>query len=233
MKHVIAFLSLLLLISCATTEPFTLEPYVTEGTELSVNRGRSLLASSDGDVTVAVAAMLPEDRESLTLAVSVTNDTEARYLLQDSQFEVFAGNRDTGIWMSLGVWDADRYYSYAVEEARQRENSANAIGAIAIISSAAPAPGPGPGRRPGYRPAGDPLLTGVVVSNEIREVERANNDYLSFLSANLLFDSHLEPGETYTGIIVEYPDWKEPDLKLVFTGKSGEELVFIYSRSDR
>lgn len=229
MKLLPIILSVFLLAACATTEPFTVEPYVSEDNELLVDRGRYALLAVNGEVAVTVLCEPGSDTSRLTMYMAVENRTGSRYLFEDSQIEVLAGDRDTESWRSLGRWDADRFYSEAAEEARQRQNQASALGAMAIVASGTRRPGPGPY----HYPVSDVLVTSLVVSNELDEVARSNDDYLSMLENHLLFTSHIAAGETYAGVFYIYPDWSQPDCKLVYHCKDGSELSFIYSRSDR
>lgn len=241
MKKAFILLSLLLLFSCATTEPLTLEPWPLEGNEVLIDRGQAVLSASDGEVRVSAALTLTSDEEWLCVTAVIENLSDERYLFDDAQIVLYSGDRDTGLWTESMTWDAARFYSFEKDAAERRQNTANAVGAVVVFSSwvdAAAGPGPGPrGGRPAPQrhpsPAGRAVATTIIASNEMAAVARQNDNYLSFLENNLLFDSHIAPGESYEGVLYLAPDWKKPDYKLVFRSKDGTELSFIYSRSDR
>lgn len=233
-------LTVVMLTSCTTS--FTLHAVKDSGNEITLDRGQEVLTASTDNVTLMLTGAPTYNYDEVYLVVGISNNTDQPYNFKDSQIEIFVGNNDTGVWTSWGKWNAAEYYQSAVDEARAEEFLMAFSGAMSVLSSTTGHYSTSyvytGGGRVGtvttwsYSPT-DTMLASMWAASSSAALAASNRNALAALEQNLLFSSDIASHAVYSGIMYAAADGKVPDYRIVFTDVNGQQLSFVFSRSDR
>lgn len=235
MKKILFIFAVLVLITSCTTVKY---PYLVgtddNDTEVYKQRGNYTLQLEkfDNSVTVTVEGLDIGEKDVTAVYVGIENESGDVYNFADSNIEIFGGNKDTGEWTSLGLWDANAYYEKVV----LKEEKARALAILSVVLGVFSSVSSDDSTR---------ISTGIVSEGLGMAASASAGDAIassyfsssSWLKDNMLYSSAVRENKTYSGIVLfeGRKDSKKafPDYKIAFKNNDTESHEFVLQRSDR
>ena len=231
MKRLLFILAVIVLFtSCGTIHYPYLVGTDDNDTQVLLQRGNYTLQLEefDDDVTVTVEGLDIGSKDLGAVYIGIENDTDEIYAFADKNIEIFGGNRDTGEWTSLGLWDANAYYESVVK----KEQKARALALISFVFDVLSSSDGNSG--------GKLVSAGLNTAAAISVGDAISSSYFkssSWLKENMLYSSAIRKYNAYSGIVLfsgrNYRDKAYPDFKIVFNNNDKEVHEFVLQRSDR
>ncbi len=230
-KILLIFAVIVLLTSCGTIHYPYLVGTDDNDTQLLLQRGNYTLQLEefDDDITVTVEGLDVGSKDLGAVYIGVENYSDEIYSFADKNIEIFGGNRDTGEWTSIGVWDANAYYDDIVKKEQKARALAILSFVVDVLSSS-----------DGKSSGGSLVSAGLGTAAVISAGDAISSSYFtssSWLKDNMLYSSAIRKGFTYSGIVLF--DGRNdrgkayPDYKIAFNNNDNETHEFVLQRSDR
>lgn len=237
MKKIISIILSLLLSYNIFSYDFSLTSIETEGNTVSTYRGKSIQTVSNENYLISMLAT--KNSHGIQFSTSITNYSENGYLFKESCISVYQGIYEHNNWEKIEYIPATEYFEKEKTAAKTEEVlSAVVLGLSAVGAGYSRIKGTGyvNGHRytyttKVYSPADATIATAnsyVALDN----LQQNNQEYLTYLENNLLFDSLIQKNENYNGIFVVNEE-KGPDYKVIFEISSSEKFEFCFTRSDK
>ena len=237
MKKIISIILSLLLSYNIFSYDFSLTSIETEGNTVSTYRGKSIQTVSNENYLISMLAT--KNSHGIQFSTSITNYSENGYLFKESCISVYQGIYEHNNWEKIEYIPATEYFEKEKTAAKTEEVlSAVVLGLSAVGAGYSRIKGTGyvNGHRytyttKVYSPADATIATAnsyVALDN----LQQNNQEYLTYLESNLLFDSLIQKNENYNGIFV-VDEEKGPDYKVIFEISSSEKFEFCFTRSDK
>ena len=235
MKRIILILlALVLITSCSTVK----RPYLIgtddNDTEVYLQRGNYTLQQEkfDDDITVTVEGLDVGAKDVSGVYVGIENRGTDIYSFTDSSIEIFGGNRETGEWTSIGIWDANAYYDKVVK----KEQRTRALAILTLVFDIFTSTSSDSKSRSslGVVSAGLQTATAVSAGDTISSSYFTSSSQLEKI---MLYSSAVRENNTYSGLVVFNGRGDKnkayPDYKIAFTKSEEEKHEFVLQRSDR
>ena len=216
---------------------FTLTSIETEKNSVTVYRGKSMQTVLDDNYLISMLAT--KNSHGIQFSTSITNYSSNDYLFKENCISVYQGVYENNNWERIEYVPASIYFEQEKRSARAEEiATAIALGISAASAGYSTVTGTGYSR--GYRytytaKVYSPADAAIATTNSmiaLDNLQQNNQEYLSYLENNLLFDSLIPANDNYNGIFV-VDEKKGPDYKVVFEFSPTEQFVFYFTRSDK
>lgn len=236
-KRIIDFFIILFISSTLFAYDFSLNSIETEKNTVTVYRGKSMQTISDDNFLISMLAT--KNSHGIQFSTSITNYSSTDYLFKENCVTVYQGIYENDTWEKIEYIPATAYF----EQEKRAAKTEEIVTAIALGINAANAgysTVTGSGYTRGYRytytaevfsPADAAIATTYSII-ALDNLQQNNQDYLSFLENNLLFDSLIPANDNYNGIFI-VDERKGPDYKVIFEISPSEQFVFYFTRSDK
>lgn len=232
-KILFIFVCALLITSCGTIKYPYLVGTDDNDTEVYQQRGDYTLQleNFDDNISVTVEGLDVGAKDVSAVYVGIENGSDELYNFVDSNIEIFGGNKDTGEWTSLGLWDADAYYEKVVI----KEQKARALAILSLILRIFSDSSSG-----NTKNSTGVLSSGLGMAATASAGDAISSSYFGsskWLKTFMLYSSQVRKNTTYSGVVVfDGRNGKKkafPDYKVVFNNNGEDSHEFILQRSDR
>lgn len=253
MKRALSFaiiaISLVLLASCASTQPLGLIPAQDKDAQTYI-QGSSMFSAKNSKNLQMIVGPDNYDGSNVSFIVSIASTNDKTFLFRDDDLALYGGNRDRNNWKLIRTWDSTAYFKDMRRQAHVAIAATGIVGAIAIIDAIL-----NPDDAPDLflEIAADAMLihsdlmdleasmyvqtdASIVTAISAIEAGIAINQLSSMYDAemrNLVLQVPAKADvSSVSGKVIFQNIPKYPDYKLVFrNGKS--DMEFIFSRTDR
>ena len=237
MKRIAYFLILLIVTSSLFAKDFTLSGIETKKNKVTVYKGKSMQTVSDDNFLISMHAT--KTSRGIQFSTSITNYSSNDFLFKENCISVYQGIYENNDWEEIDFVPASQYLEQEKRYAQTEEIvSAIALGISAVTSGYSVVTGSGysHGQRytysaKVYSPA-DAAIATTYSFIALDSIQQNNQDYLSYLENNLLFDSVIPAKNNYNGIFV-VDERKGPDYKVILKLSPEEKFTFYFTRSDK
>ena len=237
MKKTILILLCFLFSSSLFAYDFNLFGVETGNNSVVVYRGKSMQTVADDNFLISMLATKTDN--GIQFSTSITNYSSEDYFFKEYCISVYQGIYENNSWEQIKYIPASLYFIQAKQKAKSEEIAAAiALGLTAASSGYSKVKGSGyvDGHRYTYTAnVYSPADAAIATSNSyiaLDNLQQNNQEYLSYLENNLLFDSLIPANENYNGIFI-VNEKKGPDYKVIFEFSPTEIFEFYFTRSDK
>ena len=207
----------LLLAGCATSY----DPVALVGTEYA----------ETGGLTVAAVGGYVNNGQGSVL-ISLVNKTDIPYSFQDSDVTVYSGDKATGTWNLVGVWNAEQYLS-SLRSSQKAKQFFSTLFGVVIVMDALFSDHPHGVRYSYYYPGyygyayDDVLLAGMLAEMQYELIAGSSRDQLEYVERTTLRTSVIQGGQEYAGWIY-FKDSKDTDFRVELKNRETGDVFNMY-----
>ena len=226
-----------MLLACSCTSTYHLAVVDSDNADVIKYRGVPVASFEDDSYRITVAGD-EIDSEEAAFFVSVNNVSSDYGYFEDGSFSLYCGDRLKGNWKYLGTWDADEYYKQEKKNVENEKFFTAVAGVLDVLSVAADTPDEkNYDNKHNYKPnekyEDEVFFAAFDAAITNRVVEEAGDEYLAFLEDNLLYESFIIPGYSYSGwMFFDVNKAKGNDFLLHYEGLHGDTDIYFQKTED-
>ncbi len=237
MKKICLLSILLFLTSFIYSYDFLLSSIETNTNKVFVYRGKSMQTASNENYLISMLAT--KTSHGIQFSASITNYSSNDYFFRENCISVYQGVLETNEWESIEYIPASIYFEKE-KRSKKTEEILSAIASEINSAQAGYSTVSGTSYSNGYRYSYSARVysfADAIIAEEnsriaLDSLRQSNQQYITYLENNLLFDSLIPASENYNGIFI-VDEKKGPDYKVVFEFSPTETFVFLFSRNDK